>query len=69
MTISRLARASFAAVTRHECLGRRPVAAGTDAARVLDHFGLSHLATCHPSARGRSFDDRAAGPARALERA
>ena len=60
------ARASFEAVTRHELLGRRPIAAGTDSARVLRYFDIPHIETCHPSARGLSFDARAGQLAEAL---
>ncbi|KNG94393.1 hypothetical protein ATO11_09380 [Pseudaestuariivita atlantica] len=60
-------RASFDAVTRHVLLGRRPVAAGTDAARTLGHFGIDHVETCHPSARGLTFDARAQKIATALK--
>ncbi|MEL7300929.1 MAG: hypothetical protein AAFM92_11145 [Pseudomonadota bacterium] len=63
------ARASFEAVTRLELNGRRPVAAGNDSARVLRHFGVPHIATCHPSARGLSFDARAERIAEALSAA
>lgn len=63
------ARASFDAVTRHELNGRRPVAAGTDATRTLRHFGVPHISTCHPSARGLSFDARAEQIAEALRTA
>ncbi|SFE29848.1 hypothetical protein [Roseivivax sediminis] len=63
------ARASFDAVTGHELMGRRPVAAGTDAARALRAAGVEHVETIHPSARGLDFDARAARIARALEAA
>ncbi|MFG5381331.1 hypothetical protein [Yoonia sp. R2-816] len=53
------ARASFEAVVRHELMGRRPIALGTDAARVLHHFGIAHIKTLHPSARTGSFDQKA----------
>ena len=53
------ARASFDAVGRHELMGRRPVALGTDSARVLSHFGIDHIAAPHPSARIGSYDRRA----------
>ncbi|MHA6326223.1 uracil-DNA glycosylase family protein [Roseivivax sp. CAU 1753] len=60
------ARASFEAVTRFELMGRRPIAAGSDAGRVLDHFGIDHIKTIHPSARGLAYRDRAAIIARSL---
>lgn len=60
------ARASFAAVGRHELMGRRPVALGTDSARVLAHFGIDHVAAPHPSARIGSYDKRAQLIARAV---
>ncbi len=63
------ARASFDAVVRHEILGRRPVACGTDAARVLRHFGVPHVPTVHPSARGLDFAARAARIAAAVRQA
>lgn len=63
------ARASFEAVVRHEILGRRPVACGSDAARVLRHFGVPHVATLHPSARGLSHAARAERIAEAVRRA
>ncbi|MEL6566478.1 MAG: hypothetical protein AAFQ59_18695 [Pseudomonadota bacterium] len=53
------ARASFDAVGRHELMGRRPVALGTDSARVLRHFGVEHVEAPHPSARIGSYDARA----------
>ena len=53
------ARASFDAVGRHELMGRRPVALGTDSARVLRHFGVEHIGAPHPSARIGSYDARA----------
>jgi len=61
------ARASFDAVTRFEILGRTPVAAGTDAARTLSHFGVAHVAAPHPSARGLSHAARARSLADAVE--
>ncbi|SEK58674.1 hypothetical protein SAMN05444413_102275 [Roseivivax marinus] len=63
------ARASFEAVTRHEIMGRRPVAAGDDAARVLRHFDVPHVATIHPSRRGLDYAARARLIADALEAA
>lgn len=63
------ARASFDAVGRFEVMGRRPVALGTDSARVLSHFGIDHVAAPHPSARTGSFDDKARTIARAIEAA
>ncbi|MEM1373296.1 MAG: hypothetical protein AAGF78_02815 [Pseudomonadota bacterium] len=63
------ARASFEHVTSRELNGRRPVAAGTDAARTLRHFNVEHIATCHPSARGLTFDARAERIAEALDAA
>ena len=53
------ARASFEAVVQYELIGRRPIALGTDAARVLHHFGIPHIRTLHPSARTGSFDEKA----------
>ena len=54
-----LARACFDAVGRHELLGRRPVALGTDSARVVRNFGIAHVEAPHPSARIGSYDHRA----------
>ena len=62
-------RASFEAVGQYELLGRRPIALGTDAASVLRWFGIDHIETIHPSARGLTFDDRARRIAKALEAA
>ena len=53
------ARASFDAVGRHELLGRRPVAMGHDAARVLRHFDVPHVQAPHPSARIGTYQDKA----------
>ncbi|MDJ0630640.1 MAG: hypothetical protein QNJ44_20455 [Rhodobacter sp.] len=53
------AKASFDTVTRYEMLGRRPIAAGADAARVLRHFGLEFIETVHPSVRGMKYRERA----------
>lgn len=61
------ARASFDAIGRHELMGRRPVALGTDAAQALGHFGIDHAVAPHPSARIGSFDARAALIAKAIE--
>jgi hypothetical protein len=61
------ARASFDAVTRHELLGRKPIAAGTDAIRVMQHFGIPHVPSIHPSARGLDFGSRAKLLAKAFE--
>lgn len=60
------ARASFDAIGRHELMGRRPVALGTDAANVLRHFGIDHAVAPHPSARIGSYDARAALIAKAI---
>ncbi|ABD53750.1 hypothetical protein [Jannaschia sp. CCS1] len=53
------AKASFEAVVAHEIMGRVPVAAGQDAARVLRACGVAHVETIHPSARGHTFEHRA----------
>ncbi|KIC51284.1 hypothetical protein [Tateyamaria sp. ANG-S1] len=63
------ARASFDAIGRHELLGRRPVALGTDSARVLQHFGIDHVTAPHPSARIGSYDMRAEQIAQAVQAA
>ncbi|MFW2588920.1 hypothetical protein [Sagittula sp. SSi028] len=62
-------KASFDAVGQYELMGRRPVACGRDAAEVLRASGVDHIETIHPSARGLSFDARAARIAKALEAA
>ncbi len=62
-------RASFEAVVAHELMGRRPVAAGSDAATVLRAAGVPHVETVHPSARGLTYEDRARRIAAALEAA
>ncbi|WP_425071915.1 hypothetical protein [Sagittula sp. S175] len=62
-------KASFEAVGQYEILNRRPIALGTDAASVLRWFGIDHIETIHPSARGLTFDARAARIAKALEAA
>lgn len=59
------ARASWRAVTRHELLGRLPVALGSDAAGVLRHFGVPHVPAPHPSARIGTYTERARRIARA----
>lgn len=61
--------ASFLAIGQFELMGRRPVAAGSDAASVLRKPGIPHLKTLHPSARGLTFEDRARRIADALEMA
>ncbi|WP_299043772.1 hypothetical protein [uncultured Tateyamaria sp.] len=63
------ARASFDAIGRHELLGRRPVALGTDSARVLRHFRIDHVTAPHPSARIGSYDLRAAQIAEVVQAA
>jgi len=63
------ARASFDAIGRHELMGRRPVALGTDSARALAHFGIDFIIAPHPSARIGSYDMRAARIAQAIETA
>ena len=61
-------RASFEAVTQHELLGRKPIAAGQDAIRTLEHFGIPHIPTVHPSARGLDYETRATLIAKAFEK-
>ncbi|PVA07210.1 hypothetical protein [Thalassorhabdomicrobium marinisediminis] len=63
------ARASFDAVGRHELLGRRPVALGHDAARVLRHFDVPHVQAPHPSARIGTFATKAEQIATAMKAA
>ena len=61
-------RASFQAVTQHELLGRKPIAAGQDAIMALKHFGIPHIPTVHPSARGLDYETRASLIAKAFEK-
>ncbi|THH36039.1 hypothetical protein E4Z66_13310 [Aliishimia ponticola] len=63
------ARASFEAVGQYELMGRRPVALGTDSARVLRFFGIDHVTAPHPSARIGSYAARAEQIASAVEAA
>lgn len=63
------AKASFEAVVTHEIMGRTPIAAGKDAARVLSACGVAHVETIHPSARGHTFEQRAHRIAVALQEA
>ncbi|MEL7133568.1 MAG: hypothetical protein AAGK77_14290 [Pseudomonadota bacterium] len=63
------ARASFDAIGRHELMGRRPVALGTDSARVLTQFDIDHVTAPHPSARVGSYDMRAQQIAQAVQQA
>lgn len=51
---------SFEAVTIHELKGRKIVALGEAAGNACKRFGVEHVAVCHPSARGRTHDDKAA---------
>lgn len=57
---------SFDTVARHELVGRRVIALGYVASRVCARFGIAHMPTSHPSARGLSFDQRAAALADAF---
>ena len=60
--------ASFRAVTRHELQGRTVVALGRAAAAVCRRAGISVAkALPHPSARGRTVEDRAQELAGALQ--
>ncbi|WP_299968253.1 uracil-DNA glycosylase family protein [uncultured Roseobacter sp.] len=58
--------ASFDAITQAEIAGRPVIALGTAAARACIRFGVPHLATAHPSARGQTADAKAGAIARAL---
>lgn len=51
---------SFDAVARHELAGRKVIALGSVASGACRRHGITCLATPHPSARGRSFTERAA---------
>lgn len=62
------ADASFAAVTKHELIGRKVVALGDAAAGTCRRHGVPCEAVRHPSARGLSLDERAAELAAALQR-
>ena len=59
-------QASFEAVTRHEIAGRPVMALGAAAASACRAAGLTHTEVPHPSARGLSYDARAALIADAL---
>lgn len=58
--------ASFGAITMHEVQGRRVVALGRDAAAACRRHGVKHIPADHPSARGRSYEERAAALAAAI---
>lgn len=60
-------RASFDAVRPHEIMGRRPVALGTDAARTLRYFEISHVTAPHPSARIGTYAQKAEHIASAMK--
>jgi hypothetical protein len=57
---------SFDEVTKHELGQRRVIALGGDAAGACKRHGIDHVATCHPSRRGWSFEQRARDIASAL---
>lgn len=59
--------ASFDAIARQELAGRPVIALGLEAARQCRRHGIAHLAVPHLSARGTSFETRAAALATALE--
>lgn len=50
---------SFDLVTRHELHERGVIALGGPASKVCFRHGIKHTAVCHPSARGRTYDDKA----------
>lgn len=50
---------SFDAVARHELEGRQVIALGHAASNACRRFGVAHLAVVHPSARGRTLDEKA----------
>ncbi|TPJ72441.1 hypothetical protein [Mesorhizobium sp. B2-6-2] len=49
----------FDAVTKHELAGRRVIALGGAAANACRRHGYKPVETCHPSARGRTYEDKA----------
>ena len=49
-----LIRKSFDTVTRHELVGRRVLALGSEAADACQRHGVPHVAVCHPSRRGKT---------------
>jgi hypothetical protein len=57
---------SFDQITRHELVGRRVIALGSDAQTACKKFGIKLNATCHPSARGRSYEAKATQLASAI---
>lgn len=59
---------SFEAITRHELVGRRVIALGTDAAAACLRHSVRHTAVRHPSARGPGLthDAKARELARAI---
>lgn len=57
---------SFDTVARHELTGRFVIALGAVAVRACRRHAIAHIAVPHPSARGQSFDARAAALARVL---
>ncbi|SLN59291.1 Uracil DNA glycosylase superfamily protein [Roseivivax jejudonensis] len=60
--------ASMEAVTRFETADRPVIALGDVAASACARFGIAHDALPHPSARGRTRDDKAAALATAIAR-
>jgi len=57
---------SFDQITRHEIAGRQVIALGDASARACRRFGIRHAAVCHPSARGRTREEKAREIATAL---
>ncbi len=57
---------SFESVTKHEIVGRKVIALGDVAINACARHGVKCIPTCHPSARGRSYEDKAKEIASAL---
>ncbi|MBZ9859719.1 hypothetical protein [Mesorhizobium sp. CA12] len=57
---------SFDAVTKYELAGRKVIALGDAAANACYRHGVKAISTCHPSARGRSYEEKASAIALAI---
>ena len=60
---------SFDRITRHEIDGRTVIALGRDAAGACRRAGIEHIECTHPSARGKTDEDKAKELAEALRTA
>lgn len=60
---------SFSAVTVHELVGRKVIAFGMASTAVCQRHSIEHIAACHPSARGRTYESKAIEIAHAIEKA